>query len=135
MLPRGVAEWLITASECSAMSLGEVVVLPGQSHEWHVHEDSDEVVYVLGGRGALTIRGKATDTIGPGDALHIPAGIYHDSHNQGWSPLHLSGYVQPSLSRAGRTRHSAPTIQFRAPLAMSTSVPAAAEEDANAPSH
>jgi quercetin dioxygenase-like cupin family protein len=47
VLPWGVAKWLITADQGAKMSLGEVIVLPGQSHEWHNHEDSDEVVYVI----------------------------------------------------------------------------------------
>jgi quercetin dioxygenase-like cupin family protein len=96
VLSWGVAKWLVTAEhDRSAMSLGEVVVLPGKSHEWHVHDDSDEVVYVLAGSGQFTVGEGNRLTIGPGDAIHIPAGVGHDSHNTGWTPLHLLVMYSP----------------------------------------
>ncbi len=96
VLPWGVAKWLVTAGQGSAMSVGEVVVMPGHSHEWHVHETSDEVVYVLSGHGAFTVGEGNRLAIGPGDAVHIPAGVYHDSHNEGWAPLHLLVMYSPA---------------------------------------
>lgn len=102
VLSWGVAKWLITAErDRSAMSLGEVVVLPGKSHEWHVHDDSDEVVYVLAGHGRFTVGEGHRLTIGPGDAIHIPAGVGHDSHNTGWAPLHLLVMYSPGGPEGG----------------------------------
>ena len=97
-----VAKWLITSADHnSAMSLGEVIVLPGQSHEWHNHEDSDEVVYVISGRGSFTVGEGNRIPIGPGDALHIPVGVFHDSHNTGWAPLHLLVMYSPGGPEGG----------------------------------
>lgn len=42
----------------------------------HRHDDSDEYVYILAGRGTSTV-GKETVTWGPGDALFIPKGSEH----------------------------------------------------------
>lgn len=96
VLSWGIAKWMITAEgDGSSMSLGEVIVLPGKSHEWHVHDDSDEVVYVLAGHGTFSVGEGNLLTIGPGDAVHIPAGVEHDSHNTGWAPLHLLVMYSP----------------------------------------
>ena len=122
VLPWGVAKWLITADQGAAMSLGEVVVLPGRSHEWHVHEDSDEVVYVLAGRGAFTVGEGNRLAIAPGDALHIPAGVYHDSHNQGWAPLHLLVMYSPAGPELAGPTTAYAMVPAGVPLAMSTSV-------------
>jgi quercetin dioxygenase-like cupin family protein len=96
VLSWGVAKWLITPDRNNAsMSLGEVIVLPGKSHEWHTHQDSDEVVYVLAGYGEFSVGEGNRFTIKPGDAIHIPVGIGHDSHNTGWAPLHLLVMYSP----------------------------------------
>jgi quercetin dioxygenase-like cupin family protein len=97
----GVAKWLVTAEQGSQMTLGEVIVLPGQSHEWHNHDESDEVVYVLSGSGEFTVGAGNRFPIGPGDALHIPVGVYHDSHNTGWAPLHLLVMYSPGGPEGG----------------------------------
>jgi quercetin dioxygenase-like cupin family protein len=127
VLPWGVAKWLITADQGAAMSLGEVIVLPGQSHEWHVHEGSDEVVYVLAGYGAFTVGEGNRIPIGPGDALHIPAGVFHDSHNQGWAPLHLLVMYSPVGPELAEPVAEYEMVPAGGPLVMSTSVGAAEE--------
>jgi quercetin dioxygenase-like cupin family protein len=52
---------------------------PGGSHAPHTH-DVEEAVMFLSGRCVLTVGGERHD-IGPGDAVCIPAGIVHDTHN------------------------------------------------------
>lgn len=42
----------------------------------HQHDASDELVFVLAGRGRMEIRGQRL-AIGPHDAVHIPAGVGH----------------------------------------------------------
>jgi len=83
------------------MSLGEVIVLPGQSHEWHNHENSEEIVYVLSGTGEFTVGKGNRFQIAPGDAIHIPVAVFHDSHNLGWAPLHLLVMYSPAGPEVG----------------------------------
>lgn len=101
VLPWGVAKWLVTVDSGAHMSLGEVIVLPGQSHEWHNHPDSEEVVYVLSGHGEFTVGEGNRFAIAPGDSIHIPVGVFHDSHNLGWAPLHLLVMYTPGGPEGG----------------------------------
>jgi quercetin dioxygenase-like cupin family protein len=123
VLSWGVAKWLITAeSHGSSMSLGEVLVLPGQSHEWHNHDESDEVVYVLSGHGAFTIGEGDRIPIGPGDSLHIPIGVFHDSHNTGWEPLRLLVMYSPGGPEGGAPEVAHEIVPAGDSLVMTTSV-------------
>ena len=122
VLPWGVAKWLITADQGAQMSLGEVIVLPGQSHEWHNHEDSDEVVYVISGHGAFTVGEGNRIPIGPGDAIHIPVGVFHDSHNTGWAPLHLLVMYSPGGPEGTTPENAHELVPAGAALTMRTSV-------------
>lgn len=102
LLPWGVAKWLITPGEHnSKMTLGEVIVLPGNSHGWHNHESSDEVIYVLSGEGEFTVGEGNRFPVKTGDAVHIPIGVFHDSHALGWAPLHLLVMYSPGGPEAG----------------------------------
>ncbi|HEV7565990.1 MAG TPA: cupin domain-containing protein [Microbacteriaceae bacterium] len=119
----GVAKWLITVERHrSTMSLGEVIVLPGQSHEWHNHEESDEIVYVLSGRGSFTVGEGNSIPIVPGDALHIPVGVFHDSHNDGWAPLHLLVMYSPGGPEGGTPDNAHAIHPAGESLVMHTSV-------------
>lgn len=126
VLPWGVAKWLVTADDGAAMSIGEVVVNPGHSHEWHVHEDSDEVVYVLSGHGEFTVGEGNRFAIGPGDALHVPKGVYHDSHNQGWAPLHLLVMYSPAGPEIAEPAPPYATAAPGAPLRVNVVLPGTA---------
>jgi quercetin dioxygenase-like cupin family protein len=123
VLSWGVAKWLITAErDDSTMSLGEVIVLPGKSHEWHTHTDSDEVVYVLSGHGEFGVGEGNRFRIKPGDAIHIPTGVGHDSHNTGWAPLHLLVMYSPGGPEGGTPETAHEILPPGAIVPMSTSV-------------
>ncbi len=56
----------------------------------------DQVVYVIEGRGVLTIAGSEHE-VGPGSCVMIPAGTLHQVRNPGQSPLFfLSVYAPPA---------------------------------------
>ncbi len=57
-------------------SLAEALLPVGCSTQRHYHKESEEFYYVLGGRGRMEIDGEV-ETIGPGDAVLIPAGAWH----------------------------------------------------------
>ncbi len=57
-------------------SLAEAIVPAGSSTERHYHKESEEFYYLLEGRGEMEIDGESI-TVGPGDAILIPAGARH----------------------------------------------------------
>ena len=58
-------------------SLAEATLPPGGSTERHYHKVSEEFYYVLKGRGMMEIDGEKRE-VGPGDAILIPAGAWHE---------------------------------------------------------
>ncbi|MEU4014840.1 cupin domain-containing protein [Microbacterium sp. NPDC028030] len=86
----------------SQLTVIETVVLPGHSHSWHVHERSDEVLYVISGDGYATVGEGNRVPVTRGDYIRIPRGTYHDTHNKGWAPLHMLVFYGPGLEIAPR---------------------------------
>lgn len=58
-------------------SLAEARLPAGCSTQRHYHKDSEEFYYVLRGSGRIEIAGEV-ETVGPGDAVLIPAGAWHE---------------------------------------------------------
>jgi oxalate decarboxylase/phosphoglucose isomerase-like protein (cupin superfamily) len=83
-------------TEGAAVSLMHVVLLPGQGHERHNHPDSDEILYILTGRGEQMVDDAAEFPVGPGQAIFIPKGAYHSTVNTGWEPLTLLAIYAPA---------------------------------------
>ena len=48
-------------------------VEPGITTEWHTLIDTDEVYYILEGKGAMEINNQVAGEMGPKDAILIPA--------------------------------------------------------------
>jgi mannose-6-phosphate isomerase-like protein (cupin superfamily) len=57
-------------------SLAEANLPPGGATQRHYHRISEEFYYLLEGRGTMEINGE-TREVGPGDAILIPAGAWH----------------------------------------------------------
>jgi oxalate decarboxylase/phosphoglucose isomerase-like protein (cupin superfamily) len=79
-----------------AMSLMHVVLLPGEGHVRHNHPDSDEILYILAGRGEQMVDDSDTFGVGPGQAVFIPKGAFHSTVNIGWEPLALLAIYAPA---------------------------------------
>ena len=79
-----------------AMSLMHVVLLPGRGHDRHNHPDSDEILYILSGRGEQMVDDAQTFPVGPGQAVFIPKGAFHSTINTGWEPLVLLAIYAPA---------------------------------------
>jgi len=58
-------------------SLAEASLPVGGSTERHYHKVSEELYYLLEGRGVMEIDGEEQE-VGPGDAILIPAGARHE---------------------------------------------------------
>ncbi len=59
-----------------AQSLAEASLATGQATQRHYHRASEEVYFVLEGRGAMELDGRQSD-VTPGDAVLIPPGAWH----------------------------------------------------------
>ena len=73
-------------SSIRRQSLAEARLLPGKSNEEHVHPQTEEIYYVLKGRGRIRIDGEERD-IRPGDGIVILPGKLHKTWNTGKSDL------------------------------------------------
>jgi oxalate decarboxylase/phosphoglucose isomerase-like protein (cupin superfamily) len=83
-------------TEGPAMSLMHVVLLPGEGHERHNHPDSDEILYILSGRGEQMVDDSDTFPVAPGQAVFIPKAAFHSTVNTGWEPLVLLAIYAPA---------------------------------------
>jgi mannose-6-phosphate isomerase-like protein (cupin superfamily) len=57
-------------------SLAEATLGPGQATQRHYHADTEEIYVVLAGAGEIEVDGESSD-VGPGDAILIPSGAWH----------------------------------------------------------
>ena len=59
---------------------------PHWEHSMHVHENQEEIIYILSGQGfSETAEGRVP--LKPGDASYIPAGVYHATINPYDEPM------------------------------------------------
>ncbi|MBA1336158.1 MAG: hypothetical protein HPY66_2117 [Firmicutes bacterium] len=60
--------------------------LPGYIHKPHIHEEQDEIIITLSGKGISSTK-YSRKTFGVGDVVLIPAGIEHETYNPFEEPL------------------------------------------------
>jgi mannose-6-phosphate isomerase-like protein (cupin superfamily) len=58
-------------------SLAEAELAAGQATQRHYHADAEEIYILLEGSGQMEVDGVRHD-VGPGDAILIPAGAWHE---------------------------------------------------------
>jgi mannose-6-phosphate isomerase-like protein (cupin superfamily) len=58
-------------------SLAEAALAPGQTTQRHYHAATEEIYFVLDGRGEMEVDGGRRE-LGPGDAVLIPPGSWHE---------------------------------------------------------
>lgn len=87
----GSIKWFVTPSAVpgAGSTLGEVIVNPGKGHARHHHPGAEEVIYVISGEAAQMVDDGEPFLIREGDAVHIPKGVWHSTHNMTWRPLRL----------------------------------------------
>jgi oxalate decarboxylase/phosphoglucose isomerase-like protein (cupin superfamily) len=93
----GQIKWFVSpdATPDTSLTFGEVILMPGKGHDRHDHPDSEEILYVLSGSGEQMIDDNEPFAFGPGDTVHIPAGLFHSTLNTGWGPLRLLAVYNP----------------------------------------
>ena len=80
--------WRVVYPEMGAknITLNYAVHAPGTVFTPHVHEESEDVIVVLKGRGEIR-SGDSFLSFEAGDALYVPAGVFHGTINTGDEPL------------------------------------------------
>jgi mannose-6-phosphate isomerase-like protein (cupin superfamily) len=65
-----------TNAPVEKQSLAEATMKPGQATDRHHHKLSEELYFLLEGTAHMEIDGVSSE-VGPGDAILIPAGAWH----------------------------------------------------------
>ncbi|MFA5054900.1 MAG: cupin domain-containing protein [Dehalococcoidia bacterium] len=73
-------------SSIERQSLAEARVLSGKSTEEHIHPNTEEIYYILEGKGRMRIEGEERDVV-HGDGIAILPGMRHKVWNTGKSDL------------------------------------------------
>lgn len=77
-----------------AAYLGRGTFYPGASVPEHRHESSEELLYILAGRGTM-ILGEETMEVSPGMGIRIPAGVPHSFRVVGDRPVEVVQVYSP----------------------------------------
>lgn len=86
-----------TNSTARNQSLAEATVPVGTETDEHYHPRTEEIYYVLGGRGLMTL-GDERREVGPGDGILIPQGTRHRIRNIAEAPLVILCCCAPPYS-------------------------------------
>ncbi len=87
---------------CNARNLVvlDVVLLPGQGHNFHKHPQQEEVIYVLQGTVEQWLD-KEKRILEEGDSVCIPADCVHASFNVGSQDAKLLAILGPAVGHTG----------------------------------
>jgi mannose-6-phosphate isomerase-like protein (cupin superfamily) len=84
------------------VSVAEAVIQPGGSTRAHSHAVSDEVYYVLSGKGVVTL-GANSYSVEPGSCVLLPAGHVHFACCAGDEPLRILCICAPPYTHEETT--------------------------------
>ena len=80
-------------------SLMHVILFPGKGHDRHNHPESDEILYILSGRGNQMVDDGEPFPVVPGDAVWIPKGVFHSTLNTSYETLVILANLRSGRSR------------------------------------
>lgn len=89
-------------------SLAEARLPPGGSTQGHHHVRTEEIYFILEGRAKMQV-GEETREVGPGDAIAIPPGTYHQITNIGHTTLRFLCCCAPAYEHEDTVLHSRQT--------------------------
>src|SRR3954452_18239191 len=78
-------------------SVAEATLEPDQATERHYHRASEEIYFVVKGSGDMEVDGEHSRTA-VGDAVLIPAGVWHSLHKRGSRELRFLCSCPPPYS-------------------------------------
>jgi putative monooxygenase len=79
------------------VSMGMNITEVGSMIPDHMHEESEEVLFLISGRARIVIEGEGEWEIGPETAFYSPIGKMHRIENIGDEPLKLVWVYSPPL--------------------------------------
>ena len=86
-------------TDAQKFSAGVVMLEPGKGHTRHNHPGVEEILYVVSGTGVQMVEDEqgrpVRQQVTPGDMIHIPADVYHETINAGWEPMKLIAIYAP----------------------------------------
>jgi len=83
-----------------SMTLGVTEIPPMGSNGMHTHEDKEEIIYVLEGKGEAIV-GESTEELLPNTAVLFPMGVPHVTNNLSDSPMKYVFIFNPVLDFEG----------------------------------
>jgi len=92
----GVLKWVSSprATGAERFSAGIVLLRPGRGHTVHDHPGVEEILYVISGRGEQMVAGERR-RVGPGDVVHIPPDVPHETINRGFEEMKILAIYAP----------------------------------------
>jgi quercetin dioxygenase-like cupin family protein len=96
-LPWGQHDWLCRPglTDARELLLVRVHMPAGQGHQFHVHPEMEEIIYVLSGRAEQWVDGQKK-VLTPGQIAHIPKGVVHGTYNADSSLLEFLAILSPA---------------------------------------
>ena len=88
-------------SPSQKLKMGHTIIYPTGKTTGHVHDDMEEVYFVVSGEGIMKI-GDDEFPIKTGDAFYVPPGEYHTTYQKGNLPLTVV-WVTCRLTDSGGT--------------------------------
>ena len=94
--------WVSRPSSTGARQLTvlEVTLEPGHSHDFHKHPDQEEIILVQAGEIEQWVEEKSA-VLGPGEAVFIGKGTVHASFNTGQETARLIVALGPCAGEGG----------------------------------
>jgi quercetin dioxygenase-like cupin family protein len=92
----GTLQWLVDQSLGAQHVMAYRMTLDSDSRETHVHTGTEEVLYVVQGKGEIQIEGRR-QVVHSGQAVYIPEGAEHAYCNTGDQPLVIVGAMAPPI--------------------------------------
>jgi oxalate decarboxylase/phosphoglucose isomerase-like protein (cupin superfamily) len=89
-----LSEPAVTGAE--RFSFGIVRLAPGKGHERHNHPGSEEIIYVVSGKGEQMVDDTPAVEVSPGASIFIPADVYHSTLNTGSETMELLVVYSPA---------------------------------------
>jgi quercetin dioxygenase-like cupin family protein len=93
---RSVLQLLTEKSGCKNISMGVSFFAPRAHAPGHIHEQAEEAIYIVAGVGRIYI-GDSIESLTPGTAVYIPAGVEHSVENTGPEPIKLVYAFSPPV--------------------------------------
>ena len=82
-------------ADAKGLQVCRAVLPPGEGHDFHLHPELEEVIYVLEGEVEQWVE-QRKQVLKPGEAAHIPAGVVHATFNDGGADAVILAILSPA---------------------------------------